>query len=47
MWIVHNISKEEREPYKPQIQLKPYEEPYYPPPEPKYEEPKYEEPKYE
>ena len=49
MWITHNISKEEREPYKPKIEY--YEQPYttY---KPKYEEPtydttKYEEPKYE
>jgi len=54
MWIVHNISKEERQPYKPE--LKPYQEPYQEPykepykepyEEPKYETPKYEEPKYE
>merc|ERR1712029_798014 len=39
MWIVHNISKEEREPYYPKIEMKPYTEPYYPPPTTKYEEP--------
>ena len=49
MWITHNISKEEREPYKPKIEY--YEQPYkpYKPQyeEPKYETTKYEEPKYE
>merc|ERR1719192_1960038 len=49
MWITHNISKEEREPYKPKIEY--YEQPYttYKPKyeEPKYETTKYEEPKYE
>merc|ERR1712048_630807 len=45
MWITHNISKEERKPYKPKIEY--YEQPYKPY-KPKYEEPKYEEPpKYE
>ena len=55
MWITHNISKEEREPYKPKIEY--YEQPYKPY-KPTYEEPttkyvepsteapKYEEPKY-
>ena len=55
MWITHNISKEERKPYKPKIEY--YEQPYKPY-KPKYEEPttkyvepyteapKYEEPKY-
>ena len=41
MWITHNISKEEREPYKPKIEY--YEQPYKPY-KPTYEEPKYEEP---
>merc|ERR1712025_1103122 len=50
MWIVHNITKEERQPYKPEIKPydQPYQEPYQQPyEEPKYEAPKYEEPKYE
>merc|ERR1739838_1279724 len=54
MWIVHNISKEERQPYKPELKpyqgpyQEPYQEPYKEPyEEPKYEAPKYEEPKYE
>merc|ERR1719219_881421 len=50
MWITHNISKEERKPYKPKIEYyeqpyKPYQPKYYE--ETKYETPKYEEPKYE
>merc|ERR1711936_260961 len=59
MWITHNISKEERKPYKPKIEY--YEEPYKPykpkyyeattkqttPYVEPYEAPKYEAPKYE
>jgi len=44
MWIVHNISKEEREPYKPEMKLYMPQEEYEPP---KYEAPSYEPPKYE
>merc|ERR1712198_470823 len=44
MGIVHNISKEEREPYKPEMKLYMPQEEYEPP---KYEAPSYEPPKYE
>merc|ERR1712112_278435 len=51
MWITHNITEEQYEPYQPEIKYyeapkyeQKYEEPKY---EQKYEEPKYEEQKYE